>query len=193
MRGTLLVGRVLVEERRLKLVLQVGVGRIGEAFLVATLGVELDEVARNVLDALLRALLQLLPCAGAERAESGRFARVAAAVLRYLVERVDRHVDDVATLIVEAYHLLVGVADRHAHQAAELADAEVDVHDEVAGFHLLQLLHRECHLARSGSVRLQVVLVEAVEYLMVGEEAQTQVVVGEALVQSAVDGSEGEG
>ena len=81
MRGALLVGRVLVEERCLKLVLQIGVGRIGEAFLVATLGVELDEVARNVLDALLRALLQLLPCAGAERAESGRFARVAATVL----------------------------------------------------------------------------------------------------------------
>ena len=104
---------------------------------------------------------------------------------------MDRHVDDVATLIVEAYHLLVGVTHGHAHQAAELADAEVDVHDEVAGFHLLQLLHRECHLARSGCVRLQVVLVEAVEYLMVGEEAQTQVVVGETFVQSAVDGGEG--
>ena len=33
---------------------------------------------------------------------------------------------------------------------------------------------------------------ETVEYLMVGEEAQTQIVVGETLVQSAVDGGEGE-
>ena len=105
---------------------------------------------------------------------------------------MDRHIDDVAALIVEAYHLLIGVANRHTHQAAELADAEVDVHDEVAGFHLLQLLHRERHLARAGCVRLKVVLVEAVEYLMVGEEAQTQIVVGETFVQSAVDGGEGE-
>ena len=98
-----------------------------------------------------------------------------------------RYVDYVATLEVDADGFLIGVADGHTHQTAKLAYTVIDMHNEVARLHFLQLLHSECHLARTRSVALEVVLVESVEYLMVGEEAQAQVVIGKSLVQSMVD------
>ena len=63
------------------------------------------------------------------------------------------------------------------------------MHNEVARLHLLQLLHGESHFARAGLIRLEVVFMETVEDLMVGEEAQTKIVVGKALMKSMVDGS----
>ena len=50
---------------------------------------------------------------------------------------MDGHVYNVATLVVDAYCLLIAVAYRHTHQSAKLAYTEVDVHNEVAGFHFL--------------------------------------------------------
>ena len=64
------------------------------------------------------------------------------------------------------------------------------MHHIVAYLELLNLLQRQCHLTTAGLVALQVVLVEAVKNLVVGEEARLQVVVHEALVQRAVDGGE---
>ena len=97
-----------------------------------------------------------------------------------------RHVNNVATLIVYADGFLIGVAYGHTHQSAELTDTEVDVHNEVARLHFLQLFHRERHLACTCSIALEVVFVESVKYLVVGEEAQSQVVVGKTLVQCMV-------
>ena len=140
---------------------------------------------------LLGALLQPFPLARAQ----GRHARglpvVLALVFRHLVERVNAHVDAVAPLILNLDHLLMAtVGQGHAHQAAELADAVVHVNHVVAQLELLNLLQRQGHLATACLVALQVVLVEAVEDLVVGEEAHPQVVVDEALVQRAVYGSE---
>ena len=191
--GLQLVGGVLVEEAALELMLQIGVGTEREPFHMATLGIELDEVAGDVLDALLRALLHALPRAGAERAQAWRLTAVGPAVFGNLVERVYRHVHHVAPLVDDAYHLLVAVLGGHAHQTAELADAEVDMHHVVAGLHLLQLLHREGHLARTGGIGAQAVLMEAVENLVVGEAAHAAHVVGKALVEGLVDGGEGNG
>ena len=101
-----------------------------------------------------------------------------------------RHVDYVATLEVDADGFMIGVADGHTHQTAKLAYTVIDMHNKVARLHFLQLFHSECHLARTRSVALEVVLVVSVEYLMVGEEAQAQVVIGKSLVQSMVDGCE---
>ena len=67
LRGLELVGGILVEERRLELVLKVGVVAEGEAFLMATGRIELDEVARYILDMLLGTLLEALPLACAQR------------------------------------------------------------------------------------------------------------------------------
>ncbi len=65
LRSLQLVGRVLIEEAGLQLVLHEIVGREGKAFLMASLGIELNEVAGNVLNLRLCPLLEPLPCARA--------------------------------------------------------------------------------------------------------------------------------
>ena len=74
----------------------------------------------------------------------------------------------------------------HAYQSAELADAVVDMHDIVANLELLNLLQRQCYLAATGLVGAQVILMEAVEDLMVGEDAEVLVVVNEACMKSLI-------
>ena len=61
-----LVGRILIEERGLQLLLQVGIVAEGEALLATAGSIELDKVAGNVLDVLLRTLLESFPLARAE-------------------------------------------------------------------------------------------------------------------------------
>ena len=104
-------------------------------------------------------------------------------------------VDGVAPLVDDLYHLLESPtlrrADRHTNQPAKLANAVVYVNHVVANLKLLYLFQRQSHLASSGLVALQVVLVETVEDLMVGEATHAQVMVYEALVQRAVDAFEG--
>ena len=60
------------------------------------------------------------------------------------------------------------------------------MHDEVARLHLLQLFHGESHLARACSIAAQAVLMETVEYLMIGKETHVQVVIGESFVQGLI-------
>ena len=80
-----LVGRVFVEEARLQLVLHEAVGAIGKPLLLRTLRVELDEVAGDILDFGLGALLELLPRARAQLIDARRLALLAL-VLGYLVQ-----------------------------------------------------------------------------------------------------------
>ena len=61
--GLQLVGSILIEERCLQLLLQVGVGREGEAQLTAACGIQFDKVAGNILQLALGALLHALPLA----------------------------------------------------------------------------------------------------------------------------------
>ena len=152
LRGFILVGRVFVEERGLKLVLQIAVGTVGKALLPAPAGIEFDEVAGDVFDLLLGALLQSVPSPRTECGEPGGLAGVLPAVFAYLVERVDGDIHLVVVLIDDADHLLIAASCRHPDESAKLADAEIHMHDVVAGLHLLQLLHRESHLAGSCSV-----------------------------------------
>ena len=60
--GSGLVGGVFEGERCLELVLEVGVGAEGKALRLTALGVETYQITGDVLDALLRALLDPLPC-----------------------------------------------------------------------------------------------------------------------------------
>ena len=85
-------------------------------------------------------------------------------------------------------HLLHLAIDSRAQQSAKLAHAMVLMDDVVAHLNLVQLLERERQLARPRTVTLEVVLVESVKYLVVGEYAQSQVVVNKALVQRAQAG-----
>ena len=75
-----LVGGVLIEERALQFILQIAVFRECEALLMTSLGIELDEVAGNILDALLGAFLQSVPSTSAESGETWRFASVTTTV-----------------------------------------------------------------------------------------------------------------
>ena len=61
-----MVGGILEGKRSLEFVLEVGVGAEGEALCLAPLGVEAYEVTGNILDALLRPLLDTLPCSRAD-------------------------------------------------------------------------------------------------------------------------------
>ena len=86
--GGQLVGGILIDERGLQLLLHVRVGRERETFLVFALGIEADEVAGDVLELRLGALLHLVPLARADAVEFGRNALLAA-VFGELVEGVD--------------------------------------------------------------------------------------------------------
>ena len=103
--GLELVGGVLIEEAGLQLMLQVGVGTELEAFLLAATAIELDEVAGDVLDLGLRALLHAFPGPCAETADAGRFALLAL-ILRHLVQGVDGDIDDIVVVVGDLDHLL---------------------------------------------------------------------------------------
>ena len=60
----------------------------------------------------------------------------------------------------------------------------------VADLKLLDFLQRQRHLTRACLVGRQTVLMVAVEYLVVSEYAESQVVVGKTLVESLFDGIE---
>ena len=57
------------------------------------------------------------------------------------------------------------------------------MYDKVTGFHLLQFLHRERHLSCTCRTGTEAVLVEAFEYLVVGEEAHSGVIVHESCMK----------
>ena len=108
-----------------------------------------------------------------------------------------RDIDLVVVLVDDAYDLLitlrngaVGILCRgwHSDETSELSDAEIDMHDEVARLHLLQLLHGEGHLASLGTLTLQLVFVETLENLVVSEEDCHHGVIDKTFVQSTLDG-----
>ena len=79
----------------------------------------------------------------------------------------------------------------HANETTEATDAVIYMNDIVANLELLQFLQRQRHLATTGTVAAQVVLMEAVEDLVVGEHAHLQVVVGKACMEGLGDGGKG--
>ena len=109
---------------------------------------------------------------------------------------MDGHVDAVAVLVDNLDHLLIPPTTsivrvrgrcRHSYQTAELTHTVIDMHDIVAYLKLLYLLQSQRHLAATGFVALQVVLVESVEYLVIGKDTDTQIVVSKALMQGLFD------
>ena len=98
---------------------------------------------------------------------------------------MDAHVHNVATLIDQSDHLLIAIlliGQWHTYESCKLTYAEIHMHNEVTWFHLLQFLHRQCHLTLTSLIRLQVVLMESVEYLMIRKETCLQVMVYESLM-----------
>lgn len=102
---------------------------------------------------------------------------------------MDGDIHLVVVLINDADDFLIATLRTwNLDQSSELSDAEVDMHKIVARLHLLQLLHRERHLPGACLVRLEVVFMEPVEDLMVGEAASLEIAVHEPLVHGLVHG-----
>ena len=136
--GFQLVGSVLIDERCLKFLLQVAVGRERKAFLVAACGIQAYQVARNILQLALGAFLHLVPRSGAELVEAWLYAFLPAVFCEF-VERMYRHEYLVVVQVGELYHLLHLAVDIGAHQASEFSHSVVDVYYIVAHFNLRQL------------------------------------------------------
>ena len=178
--GRLLVGRVLPLERRLQLVLQIAVGRKCESLAGLAFGIEGDQLARNILDGLLGGVLELLPCAVAQLVDLRRLA-VARLVARNAMERMDVHEQHVSILVNQLDSLVHLAVLVDLHQPVETPHAVVDMHHIVARPQLVQL--GDGHLFVAPDLAVDAVTLVAVENLMVGIEAQLQVVVHETLVQ----------
>ena len=127
-----MVGGILEGKRSLELVLEVGVGAEGEALRLAPLGVEAYEVTGNILDALLRPLLDTLPRSRADSTQRHLLHPFAGAVVGELVQAVQVDVDCVVVAVDELDELLHMVPLGHTHQPIEATNAVVGVDDEVA-------------------------------------------------------------
>ena len=104
----------------------------------------------------------------------------------------------VFVLVCNLYHLLIaarlpsitgwtggGSVDRNADKSSETSYTVVNMNDVVSDGKLLQFLKRECHLTLTCFVALKVVFMEAVEYLMVGEQTEVEGVVDESCMNCA--------
>ena len=145
LRDAQLVGRILIGKSRLQFVLHKTVVAEGKTLLFASTGIELDEVAGNVLDFLFGSLLEFVPGPRSETAQMWRFALLAF-VFRHLVERMDGDKHHIIVLIREFDHLLhrtVGTC--HAHQSGKASHSVVDVYNIIARFKLHQFFQRQRH------------------------------------------------
>ena len=129
--GGQLVRRLLVGEVVLKLPLPGGVPVEGVARHGLTLGVELEQVARDVLDGLAHLALLPLPLAAGQAVQLGRFA-LGADVLLHPIQLVRGHVQLVGALVADVQKVAIGALAGQAHHAHELAHAVVLVHHVVA-------------------------------------------------------------
>ena len=103
---------------------------------------------------------------------------------------MDGHEHHIVVLIDELDDLLHLVAVGDAYQSAKASNAMINVNNIVAQLKLLYFLQRERHTSAVGFLALEVVLVEAVKYLMVGEETGLQVIVHITGMKSALHGGE---
>ena len=133
-----LIGRQVPLEGVFELLLPVRVGAEGVAGHRLARGVELEQLLRHVAHRLLDLGLRLLPRRAAQAIE-GRLG--AAGVLLDEIEPLDRDEQLVLAVIAELEELLhdVAVADGDLLQADELADAVIDVDDEIADLEIAQI------------------------------------------------------
>ena len=80
-----LVGRIFIQETGLQLLLHEGVCREGEASFPTAGRIELDEVAGNILQLCLSALLHAFPLASSQMRQPWRLSPVLSLVLRHLI------------------------------------------------------------------------------------------------------------
>ena len=158
-RGSL-IGRQLVLERILELLLPVRVGAERVARHGPTRRVELEQLLGHVAHGLLDLGLRAFP-RGAAQPIDGRLAR--AGVFLDEVEALDRNEELVFARVAELEELLGAVAHADLLEADEHADAVIDMDDEVADLEVAQI--REERLAgRPPAIRRSTLFFEDVRF-----------------------------
>ena len=165
-----LVGCVLINETGFQFLLQITVLAVGKPLLFQSGGIEFDEVTGNVLHLALHPFLHAFPSTATNLVQTGSLTLLAF-VFGDFMQGVDGHIHRVFMQVCNLDHLLHHIALWHSHQSSEPSHAVVYMHHIIANLKLLYLLQRQCHLASMCLVALQVVFVEAVKDLVVGEEA----------------------
>ena len=164
--------------------LQVAVLREGEAFRGFTTGIEGDELARDILHGLLRGRLELLPCPRSELVNLRRLA-IARLVARDAVQRMDIDEEHIAIPIDQLDRLVHLAVFGDLHQAVETTYTVVDVDHIVARAQLIELRHG--HLLVALDLAIDAVTAVTIEDLMVGVEADFQVVIHKSLMERGRD------
>ena len=172
-----LVGRLAIRERLLQLAqLDRVVGERVPAAALA-LGVQVEQLARQLLRGAPGARLHRVPAVAAELAQR-RVRAVGADVARDLRQLVDRQEDLVRALVLEVQVVARDAGDGLGVEAREARDAVVLVHDDVAGAQVGERAQQPAALARRPRGRLA-----AVDQAVLGERGQLQARRDEAVAQ----------
>ncbi len=134
--------------RRLQLLLPGGVGSERDARPRLALRVDLEQVFGHVLHDLPCAAARARPVAAAEAVQRGLL--LAAQVLLYAIQVLDRHEQAVGFGVLELEVLAVRAVGVDQPHAAEARDAVVDVNDQLARGELQRELPRQLFGAGAG-------------------------------------------
>ena len=168
----LLVGGLRVRPGRLELAQPVGVRRVGEARAAAALGVEVQQLAGELLRGAPRAVLHELPALAAELAQ-GRVAAARADVAADLRELVGGDEDAVVALVLEVEVVARDARDGLRLEAREARDAVVLVDDDVAGAQVGEGSERAAP-ARGVVAPAGALLAAAAEEAVLGQDGKLQ-------------------
>ena len=178
--GFQLIGSIFIEETGFQFVLHERVCTEGISFLMAPGSIQFNKVARDVFNPFLGPLLHSFPCTGADCRQSWRGLAVFALVFAYFIERMYAYVHFVIVGIDDANHFLISILrwmwvmgrgrNGYAYQSGKTPDAQVDMYNVVSWLHFLQFFQRQSHFSSACGIAFQVVFMEPVENLMVGED-----------------------
>ena len=189
--GLLLVGGIFIEKTGLQFVLHIAIGAEGKSLLVLTTAIESDKVTCDVLDMRLSTLLHPLPGTCAQTAHTWRFT-ITSAILGNLMQGMDGNEDHIIVLIDNLDNLQPGISIGNTEEATKASYAMIDVNHIIAYLELLKFLERKCHPTAACAVALKMVPMKPVEYLMICEATQMQIIVYKTGMQSMVDRNETE-
>ena len=163
--SSLLIGGLLIAERRLHSLLKVAVGREGKTFARLTLGIEGDKFSRDILNCLFGCSLNLLPSTAAEFMHL-RTLSIATLVARDAVERVDIYKEHIA-IAIDKFDNLPRLATHWVRQGYKTVKATytvVDMDNIVAHAQSIELGNG--HLLIALNLAIYLIATVAVKYLM---------------------------
>ena len=169
--------------------LHISVGRVGKTLLPLARSVELNQVARDVLDLVFRPFFQPFPRTTTEFGYRRRRA-FAAFVLRDTMQVMDAHENSVSVAIRQPNHLLRLTVDSRCYQAAKLTDSVVAMYHIITQPQLVNLLQCQDRFAATRILRTQTHTMVTLEDLVVRIATNLCFVVHESCVQRLRDRSE---